>query len=84
MCICHFYAIFYLLNALIKAHMMVTCGISVSLFPDHSGTTPLSLQNFLELNKLCICLGKSFFFSPGLVENSGPFQTIQTGDCECI
>lgn len=25
-----------------------------------------------------------FFFSPGLCENSGQFQTIQTGDCECM
>lgn len=53
-------------------------------FPDHSGTASLSLQNFPELNKLSICLRKSFFFSPGLCENSGQFQIIQTGDCECM
>ncbi len=46
----------------IKTRVMATCGITVSLFQDHSGTTSLSLQNFPELNKLSICLGKSFFF----------------------
>lgn len=55
-----------------------------SRFPDHGGTTSQSLHNFHpELNKLNICLGKCFLLSPGLCENSGTFQTIQTGDCKC-
>lgn len=66
-------------------HVMATCGTTVfPLFPDRSGITALSLQHFPELNKLSICLGKSLFFSPGLCENSGQFQTIQTQDCECM
>lgn len=54
---------------------MATCRITLSVFSDHSGSTSLSLQNFTELNKLSVCLGKYFFFSPGLCENRIPNHT---------
>lgn len=78
------------LQHLLLKPVMATCGITVSVFPDYSGTTSVSLQNFPEMNKLSICLGKSFFFSPGLCENFGQFQTkleivsVCTHDCVCV
>lgn len=77
-------------NTFLLKPVMATCGITVSLFPDYSGTTSFSLQNFPEMNKLSICLGKSFFFSPGLCANFGQFQTkleivsVCTHDCVCV